>query len=129
MRAAGYAACAWALLFAATNIYWGLGGRLAAPISDPDAALADPTFVALNWLAVALKASPGLVALVTVQSRAWVIPRRLLLLATCGLGIGMALYGTLGLLLDGLRLLVDCPLISHLNPEDLASGRFRSRVA
>jgi hypothetical protein len=83
----------------------GTGGRLAVPISDPDAALADPTFVALNWLAVALKASLGLVALAAVQPRARLIPRRLLLFATFGLGIGMALYGTLGLLLDALRLL------------------------
>jgi hypothetical protein len=54
--------------------------------------------VALNWVAVPLKAGLGLLALATVQSWARVIPRRLLLISTYGLGIGMALYGTLGLL-------------------------------
>lgn len=61
--------------------------------------------MALNWVAVPLKAGLGLLALATVQSWARVIPRRLLLISTYGLGIGMALYGTLGLVVDGLRLL------------------------
>ena len=38
---AGSAACAWALLFASANVYWGLGGRLAIPLPDPDAAFGD----------------------------------------------------------------------------------------
>jgi hypothetical protein len=75
------------------------------PLSDPDAALADPALVALNWLAVPLKAGLGVVALATVKSGAQGIPRRLLLVVPYGLGIGMTLYGGLGLVADGLRLL------------------------
>jgi hypothetical protein len=45
---AGYATCAWALLFAASNVSWGLGGRLACPLPNCEAAFSDPSFVTLN---------------------------------------------------------------------------------
>jgi Protein of unknown function (DUF3995) len=103
MTSPAHAACAWAVLFAAANVYWGLGGRLAVPL--PDAALDEPAVVALNWLAVVPKVGLGLVALATVQPWGRALPRRLLLVATYGPGAGMFLYGALGLVLDGLRLL------------------------
>jgi hypothetical protein len=102
---AGYAACAWALVFAGANVYWGLGGRLAIPLRDPDTAFGDSTFVALNWIAVVLKAGLGLVALATIQSWDRALLRRPLLVATYGLGASMALCGALGLVADGLGLL------------------------
>jgi hypothetical protein len=38
--AAGYLACAWAILFAAANVYWGLGGawRSGSPTRRPRSA-------------------------------------------------------------------------------------------
>lgn len=102
---AGYAACAWALLFAAANVYWGLGGRFACPLPNCEAAFSDPSLVALNRLAVVLKVGLALVALATVQSWGRVIPRWALLGAAWGLGAGMTAYGGLGLVLDVLRAL------------------------
>ncbi len=102
---AGYAACAWALLFAVTNVYWGLGGRLALPISDPDAASGGAALVALNWVAAAVKVGLGLLALATVRPCGRRLPRGPLLGASYGLGGSMALYGALGLAVNGLRLL------------------------
>ena len=52
----------------------GAGGRLAIPLSDPDAAFGGTSIVALNWVAVVLEAGLGLGALATVQSWARVIP-------------------------------------------------------
>jgi uncharacterized protein DUF3995 len=101
---AAYAACGWALLFAAANIYWGLGGELAIPIAYPDTALANPALAAGNWLAGVLKAGLGLIALATAQSWGQLIPHRLLLISAYATGICMALYGALGLIVDGLRL-------------------------
>jgi hypothetical protein len=104
----GYAAAAWALLFAASNVYWGLGGRQAVPLPDPEAAFADPTFRLINLVAVGGKAGMALVALATVWAQGTGqtgLPRRLLLIVAYGLGIGMTLYGGLGLIVDTLRLL------------------------
>jgi hypothetical protein len=104
----GYAAAAWALMFAASNVYWGLGGRQAVPLPDPEAALADPTFRLINLVAVGGKAGMAQVALATVWAQGTGqtgLPRRLLLIVAYGLGIGMTLYGGLGLIVDTLRLL------------------------
>jgi Protein of unknown function (DUF3995) len=98
-----YAAAAWALLFALVNVYWGLGGRLAAPFADAARALADPLVVAANWAAVALKLGMAGVALATVRPWGERLPRRLLLLVVYGLGAGLTLYGGLGLVFDALR--------------------------
>ena len=102
--AAAYATCAWAVLFAAANIYWGLGGRLAIPFADAEATLADPILVAGNWLAAVLKLGLGLLALATFQPWGQLIPRRLALVSIYAAGISMLLYGALGLIVDGLRL-------------------------
>lgn len=99
----GYAACAWALAFAAANVYWGLGGRVAFPFPDYDAAISDPSLVALNWAAVVLKVGMAVVALATVWSWGRSIPRRALLVAAWGLGAAMVAYGALGMVVDGLR--------------------------
>jgi hypothetical protein len=98
-----YAAAGWALLFALANVYWALGGRLAVPLADAAAALAEPSVAAANRAAVALKLGMAVVAVATVQPWGERVPRRLLLLAAFGLGAGLTVYGGLGLVFDALR--------------------------
>jgi len=50
-----------------------------------------------------LKIGMALVALATVRSWGRVVFRRVLLTTTWGLGVGMAGYGALGMIVDGLR--------------------------
>lgn len=94
---AGYAACAWALVFAAVSFYWAAGGTIGADTIGPalaNLALArDPEFVAILWITGALKLVAGLLALALVQRRGWFIPRWLLLVAGWGAGAGLILYG------------------------------------
>jgi len=100
-----YAAFVWALLFALSNVYWGLGGRLAVPLADPEVAFGDPAFVVFNWAAVVLKVGLGLLALATVHPWGRVFPRLAMLIVTYAAGGAMLVYGGLGFVLDVLRLL------------------------
>ena len=64
---AGYAACAWALLFALVGVYWAAGGMagvgtLAEPLRD-EADARTPGFVTLLWITAALKGGAALLAL------------------------------------------------------------------
>lgn len=94
---AGYAACAWALVFAAVSFYWAAGGTIGADTIGPalaSLALArDPEFVAILWITGALKLVAGLLALALVQRWGWFIPRWLPLIAGWGAAIGLILYG------------------------------------
>lgn len=95
--AAGYAACAWALAFAAVSFYWAAGGSAGADTIGPaltSLALArDPEFVAILWITGVLKAFAGLLALALVRPWGRLIPRWLLLLAGWGTGVALILYG------------------------------------
>jgi hypothetical protein len=104
---AGYAACAWALIFAAMSFYWAAGGDLGietqAPSIRESAEARAPWFVALLWATGAAKVVGGLLALALVRPWGRLVPRWMLLVAGWGVGIGMTLYGGLGLIVDGLR--------------------------
>lgn len=104
---AAYAACAWALVFAAINAYWGLGGTVGLGTLGPAIAelARDPWFVALGvWGVGVLKVLAGLLALALVRPWGRRLPRRLLLVAAWGLGAGMSLYGGALLVQHGLML-------------------------
>jgi len=97
-RAAGYAACACALLFAAVSFYWGLGGTLGLDTVGQDAVqLARSGNVAMLvalWFVGLVKVAGGLLALALVQP--WGrrrFPRWLLLLAGWGGSCLLVLYG------------------------------------
>ncbi len=59
--------------------------------------------MAINLVAGILKVAAGLLALVLVRSWGRVFPYPMLLLAVWGLGVGMCLYGSLGLVSDVLH--------------------------
>src|SRR5688572_30660069 len=90
-------------VFAAMSFYWALGGTAGASTIDPDILerMDEPAFVAVVWLTGVAKVIGGLLALALAWGR--MIPRRLLLLGGWAAGVGMALYGGLGFILDGLR--------------------------
>ncbi|MGE0544770.1 MAG: DUF3995 domain-containing protein [Dehalococcoidia bacterium] len=94
---AGYAACVWALVFAAMSFYWAVGGMtgigtqaasIQAAARDPDAA-----FVAVLWATGVLKVAGAVLALALVRRWGRIIPRRLPRAAAWVSGIGMLLYG------------------------------------
>ena len=103
---AAYAACAWALLFALMSFYWALGGEFGVNTlgSGIQALSHDPGFVAVVWLTGVAKVVGGLFALTLVRPWArWLPPIWKLVLAWAG-GIGLALYGGVQLIIEGLVL-------------------------
>lgn len=115
---AGYAACAWALIFAAASFYWAAGGTAGAETIGPaltSLALArDPEFVAALWITGALKVAAGLLALALVQSWGRLIPRWLLLVAGWGASAGLVLYGAASFVQHALMLAGAVPLPAGL---------------
>ena len=82
---AGYAACAWAMVFAAMSFYWAAGGTtgigtqansIQEVARDPDA-----RFTAVLWATGVLKVVGAVLALALVQRWGRMIPRRMLLAA------------------------------------------------
>jgi uncharacterized protein DUF3995 len=129
---AGYAACAWGLLFAGISFYWGLGGQLGVDTLggtlEQMARTRDPAIVAAVWITGFLKVGGALLALALVQPWGRRLPRPLLLLLGWGAAALLALYG--GVLVAGEALVatglfrpahVDWkPLLWHLYVWDMA---------
>lgn len=103
---AGYAACAWALVFAAISLYWAAGGTAGGDTIGPAlmrlAFARDPEFIAVLWLTGALKVLAGVLALALVQSWGRLIPRWMLLIAAWGAGVLLVLYGCANAIQHGL---------------------------
>jgi hypothetical protein len=89
-------AAAWAFIFGAINLYWGLGGTIGVhTLGDRMAEQAlsrDPELLFVNWLSVIGKIVIGVMILALVR---WHRNRfgKLLLIAVWGIGILLALYG------------------------------------
>jgi Protein of unknown function (DUF3995) len=98
-----YAACGWAFLFAALSFFWAAGGRTGLHPLEVEVAPGDPMWIALNLGAGLLKAVVGLIALALVRPWGRRIPSKLLLAVAWVLGVGMSLYGGLGLVSDVLH--------------------------
>ena len=79
---AGYAACAWALAFAAVHLYWALGGTVGLP--EGLTVAMNPALFVIDVLAVPLSVVGALLALSLVRPWGQLFPRRLLL--ACGWG-------------------------------------------
>lgn len=97
---AGYAACTWALLFAAASFYWAAGGTLGADtVSTQIKRL--PAIAALLLAVAVAKVVGGLLALSLVCGWGAVLPRRLRLRVSWAAGVGMVLYGAANLAVRG----------------------------
>lgn len=85
---AGYAACLWALVFAAMSVYWALGGAMGLDTLSPTiqalASERDPEFVANMWITGVLKIGGGMLALVLIRPLGEWLPRRLVLVMAWG---------------------------------------------
>ncbi len=92
------AAAATAFLFAAVNVYWGLGGTAGLSTLggtvDELARSGDPTLMALNWLSAVLKAAAGLMALALLRRRDD-LRQRFLLAGTAVASVVLIGYGLL----------------------------------
>lgn len=107
---AGYAAAAWALLFAVPHLYWGVGGvvGLDTALNREIVAHRSGWFLALNWGIGLFCLAGGLVALATVRTWGRRLPARLLRgLAWLGFVLLAArvldIYVEFGLGLTGIR--------------------------
>ncbi len=100
---AAYSACGWAFMFAALSFFWAAGGRTGLHPLEVEVAPGNPMWIALNLGASILKALVGLIALALVRLWGRRIPHKLLLAVAWVLGVGMSLYGGLGLVSDVLH--------------------------
>lgn len=100
---AAYAACGWAFLFAALSFFWAAGGRTGLHPLEQEATSGAFVWMVVNIGAGILKVIAGLLPLALV--RWWKQGRysKLLLGATWLLGVGLCLYGGLGLISDVLH--------------------------
>ena len=99
----GYAACLWAVLFAALSFFWAAGGRTGLHPLELEAAPGDSVWIVINLGAGIIKVLMGLLALALVQPWGRIVPYKLLKACTWALGVGMFLYGGLGLISDVLH--------------------------
>ena len=103
---AAWAACVWALLFALMSFYWALGGELGVNTlgSGIQSLAHDPGFIAIVWLTGVAKVVGGLFALTLVYPwPRWLPSSWRLALAWAG-GVGLALYGGVQFVIEGLVL-------------------------
>lgn len=98
-----YAACGWAFLFAALSFFWAAGGRTGLHPLEQQAASNNLVWIAISLSAGVLKALAGLMAVAIVRSWGPRRYRKLLVAAAWVLGVGMFLYGSLGLVSDVLH--------------------------
>src|SRR5947209_17509989 len=88
-----YAACGWALLFAALSFFWAAGGRTGLHPLELEVAPGNAVWIVINLGAGILKTVMGLLALALVQPWGRIVPCKLLRACAWVLGIGMFLYG------------------------------------
>ena len=97
------AACACAFLFAALSFFWAAGGRTGLqPLEQPPAS-SRTVWLVVNLAAGVLKIGGGLLALALVRTGEHRRLHRLLLAAAWIGGVGLCLYGGLGLVSDVLH--------------------------
>ena len=102
-RRAAAAACVWAFLFAALSFFWAAGGRTGLQPLEQQPASSRTVWLVVNLAAGILKIGGGLLALALVRTGQGRMTHRLLLAAAWMGGVGLCLYGGLGLVSDVLH--------------------------
>jgi hypothetical protein len=102
-RRAAAAACVWAFLFAALSFFWAAGGQTGLHPLEQQPASSRTVWLVVNLAAGILKIGGGLLALALVRTGQHRMIHRLLLAATWMGGVGLCLYGGLGLVSDVLH--------------------------
>jgi hypothetical protein len=97
---AGYAACAWAFLFAAAHFYWALGGCAGFPVEACEAGLSNAWFLAYDLVAGVLCVLGAVIALALARPWDRMIRRRTLLVLAWAGGAVLLLRGGVGLVQD-----------------------------
>lgn len=99
---AAYAACAWAVVFAAASFYWAAGGTAGsgtvAKMYTASAVAHDAGLAAQLWIAGVLKLLIGVLALALVQRWGRRFPRWMPLAAGWAAGVLLSLYGVADLI-------------------------------
>lgn len=115
-------AAIWAFLFAAINLYWGIGGTFAIEtLGDGIAALAegqDKELLLFNWISVAGKFALGVLALSSLVSVLRGKAFSLLHVALWIAGVLLALYGTGNFIQHALMLTGAVPVARLLGSPD-----------
>ena len=96
----GYAACAWAFLFAIAHFYWALGGCAGFPVEACEAGLSNPWFLAYDLIAGVLCVLGAVIALALVRPWGRTITRWTLLVLAWAGGVMLLLRGGVGLVQD-----------------------------
>ncbi|HEY7982798.1 MAG TPA: DUF3995 domain-containing protein [Ktedonobacterales bacterium] len=114
-RRAATAACAWALLFAALSFFWAAGGRTGIQPLEVSGADNVGLRIGANVVAGLLKIGAGVAALALARVGACHRLYRPLLAFAWLAGVGMCLYGGLGLISDILHVtgVVNDPATRH----------------
>jgi hypothetical protein len=125
---AGYAAAAWAILFAIRGAYWALGGTVGLGTLSEGIRQAraerDPWLFAGLWITVGLEVVAALLALALVRPRSPVIPRRLPILGGKAVPAGLLLllaWGAGTVLAGHGGLFVGFGLVTALRDEPLSA--------
>ena len=114
---AGYAACAWALLFTVPHVYWAVGGTAGLRGHPMSGALR-----VVNLASIPLSLFAALVALATVRSWGGTVPRWLLGGAAWGTCAVLSMRGGAGLLQSTLGREEPPPLFRIFEPGFLVGG-------
>src|SRR5262249_15498071 len=110
-RRAAVAACTWAFLFAALSFFWAAGGRTGLHPLEQQPASSRLVWLGVNLAAGILKIGAGLLAIALVRTGQSRLLHRLLLAAAWVGGVGLCLYGGLGIVSDLLHVagIIDDP--------------------
>jgi Protein of unknown function (DUF3995) len=103
---AAYGAAAWAILFAAMSAFWALGGTLGLDTLGNEierkARARDQETIAVVWVTALLKLAAAALALALVRPWGRRMPRRLLVIATWIVGLGLIAYALANFVQHGL---------------------------
>lgn len=89
----GFAACAWAILFAVAHIYWAVGGDIGLQGNEMSGLL-----LTVNIVAIPLCFLAAMIAIALTPSWGQITPHRIWFIGACGAAILLSIRGVIGIL-------------------------------